>query len=55
MHLCLLKWDSLLLAIADWLGHESVEITYQYAHLFPSKELEIANKLELERTSEREV
>ena len=23
-------------AIADRVGHESIEITYQYAHLFPS-------------------
>lgn len=25
------------LAIADRLGHESIEVTYRYAHLFPSK------------------
>jgi len=25
------------LAIADRVGHESVDITYKYAHLFPSK------------------
>ena len=24
-------------AIADRVGHESIDITYQYAHLFPSK------------------
>ena len=24
-------------AIADRVGHESIEITYRYAHLFPSK------------------
>ena len=34
------------LAIADRLGHESIEVTYRYAHLFPSKQTEIANKLD---------
>lgn len=33
-------------AIADRVGHESIEITYQYAHLFPSKQTEMANKLD---------
>ena len=33
-------------AIADRVGHESIEITYRYAHLFPSKQTEMANKLE---------
>lgn len=32
-------------AIADRVGHESIEITYRYAHLFPSKQTEMANKL----------
>ena len=36
------------IAIADRLGHESVEITYRYAHLFPSVQEEMANKLDLE-------
>ena len=36
-------------AIADRLGHESIDITYRYAHLFPSKQVEIADKLEIER------
>ena len=36
-------------AIADRVGHESIDITYRYAHLFPSKQVEIANKLEVER------
>jgi Site-specific recombinase XerD len=36
-------------AIADRLGHESIDITYRYAHLFPSKQLEMANKLNVER------
>ena len=36
-------------AIADRVGHESIDITYRYAHLFPSKQTEMADKLELER------
>lgn len=36
-------------AIADRLGHESIDITYRYAHLFPSKQKEIADKLDIER------
>ena len=31
-------------AIADRVGHESIEITYRYAHLFPSKQTEMADK-----------
>lgn len=37
------------LAIADRVGHESIDITYRYAHLFPSKQLEMADKLDEER------
>ena len=36
-------------AIADRVGHESIEITYNYAHLFPSKQVEMAQKLNIER------
>ena len=36
-------------AIADRVGHESIDITYRYAHLFPSKQVEIADKLDSER------
>ena len=32
-------------AIADRVGHESIEITYRYAHLFPSKQDEMADQL----------
>jgi integrase len=39
------------LAIASRVGHESINITYKYAHLFPSKQLEMADRLDLERTS----
>ena len=34
------------LAIADRVGHESIDITYQYAHLFPSKQTEMADRLD---------
>lgn len=37
------------IAIADRVGHESIEITYRYAHLFPSKQEEMARKLGYER------
>ena len=36
-------------AIADRVGHESEEITYTYAHMFPSKQTEMADKLNMER------
>ena len=36
-------------AIADRVGHESIDITYNYAHLFPSKQTEMAEKLDMER------
>ena len=36
-------------AIADRVGHESIDITYKYAHLFPSKQQEMAAKLNMER------
>ena len=36
------------LAIADRVGHESIDITYRYAHLFPSTQIEMADKLDVE-------
>ena len=36
-------------AVANRVGHESIDITYRYAHLFPTQEKEIANKLNFER------
>ena len=36
-------------AIADRVGHESIDITYRYAHLFPTTQSEMANKLNMER------
>lgn len=38
-------------AIADRVGHESIDITYRYAHLFPSKQTEMADKLDDERSN----
>ena len=31
--------------IAERVGHESVQITYRYAHMFPNRDTDIANKL----------
>ena len=36
-------------AIADRLGHESIEITLRYAHLFPSRQTEMVQRLDQER------
>ena len=32
-------------AIADRMGHESIDITYRYAHLFPSVQTETVKRL----------
>ena len=37
------------LAIAERVGHESIDITYRYAHLFPTRQTEMANKLDMLR------
>ena len=37
------------LAIAERVGHESIDITYRYAHLFPTRQTEMAAKLNNER------
>ena len=34
------------LAIAERVGHESIDITYRYAHLFPTRQAEMADKLD---------
>ena len=39
------------LAIADRLGHESTEVTMRYAHLFPNKQDDMADDLEVQRGS----
>lgn len=41
------------LDIAERLGHESIEVTYKYAHLFPSKQAEMAKQLSIERREVR--
>ncbi len=38
-------------AIAERLGHESIDVTLRYAHLFPSKQIEMVEKLEMERSA----
>ena len=38
-------------AIGNRVGHESVEITYRYAHLFPTVQKEMADKLNIERSN----
>ena len=37
------------LAIAERVGHESIDITYRYVHLFPTRQTEMADKLDIER------
>ena len=34
------------LAIAERVGHESIDITYRYAHLSPTRQVEMADKLD---------
>ncbi|MDO4458880.1 MAG: site-specific integrase [Clostridia bacterium] len=40
-------------AIADRVGHESINITYNYAHLFPSTQNDMADKLDQFRKGEK--
>lgn len=35
-----------VIAIADRVGHESIDITYRYAHMFPSTQKEVVSKLD---------
>ena len=37
------------LDIAERVGHEAIDITYRYAHLFPTRQTEMADKLDFER------
>jgi integrase len=39
-------------AISDRVGHESIDITYRYAHLFPSTQAEMADKLSILRNDD---
>ena len=43
------------LAIAERVGHESIDITYRYAHLFPTVQKEMADKLDMERRLNNDV
>ena len=36
-------------AIANRVGHESIDITYRYAHMFPSRQTDMAERLNNER------
>jgi hypothetical protein len=38
-----------VLAIAERMGHEAEKITLKYAHLFPTVQTEMAEKLDMER------
>ena len=38
-------------AIGNRVGHESVDITFRYAHMFPSVQKDMANKLDEERSA----
>jgi len=38
-----------VLAIGERMGHEAEKITYRYAHLFPTVQTEMAERLEMER------
>lgn len=40
--------------IANRVGHESIDITFRYAHMFPSTQKEIANRLDMERNEDNE-
>ncbi|WP_456297722.1 tyrosine-type recombinase/integrase [Hugonella massiliensis] len=36
-------------AISDRMGHESADITFRYAHLFPSAQIDMADQLDKAR------
>ena len=36
-------------AIADRVGHESIDIIFRYAHMFPSRQVDMAQRLNNER------
>ena len=41
------------MAIAERLGHEKIETTLNtYSHLYPNKQAELANRLEIENQEE---
>ena len=49
----LIKMGFSAVDIANRVGHESVKVTYQYAHMFPNKDLMIAKKLNNSRNGEK--
>lgn len=49
----LIDMGFMALAIADRVGHECEKITYRYAHLFPSKQDEMVQRLNMERKEEK--
>lgn len=42
----LIEMEFSAFAIAQKVGHESIDITYRYAHLFPTKQTEMADRLD---------
>lgn len=38
-------------AIGNRVGHESADITYRYAHMFPTEQTNMANRLNIERSA----
>lgn len=42
----LIDMVSNVVAIADRVGHESVDVTYRYAHVFPSTQQEVVSRLD---------
>ena len=44
-----------VLAIGERMGHETEKITYRYAHLFPTVQTEMAEKLEMERMTRKKI
>lgn len=45
----LIEMGFLAVTVADRVGHESLDITYRYAHMFPSKQAEKCEKHSKER------
>ena len=46
--------DFSVLAIGERMGHEAEKNTYRYAHLFPTIQTEMAEKLEMERMTKED-
>ncbi len=50
----LINMEFSVLAIGERMGHEAEKITYRYAHLFPTVQTEMAEKLEMERMTKED-